>query len=650
MGNPLVSRMQGFGTTIFAEMSALAARTGAINLGQGFPDTDGPRAMLDAAVAAIRGPQPVPARSGRPGAARGGRGAPAALLRARRRPRPRGAGDGRCHRGDRLRGARPVRAGRRGRHVRAVLRLLRCHDRAGRRGPAYRRCCASPTSPSTRSRCGRRSPPAPGWCCSTPRTTPPARSSRRAELELICRAGARSTTRGWSPTRSTSTSSSTAPSTCRSPPCPGWRSAPSPSPRPARRSRRPGGRSAGCTGPAEAVTAVRTVKQFLTYVASGPFQPAVAAALGLGDEVYAGLASLAAGQARPARARGCEAGGLQVTRPAGHLLRHRRRGAARGRPTRWPSAGACRRWPGSWVCRCRCSTTTSTRPARWCGSPSASGTRCCTRRSTGWPRSPRAEARSPGAAAHRGCRRGPTLHRGEHGAWRQEPDGHDRGAMNPLLPLVLVAPAAGDSPRDRRTAAAGSGHGVAAAPPGRGGCGRLPAGGRRRRDRAAGSRPSPPARCALPGDAAARAAVGGHRTAQPLDVAAVAPARGAPAVRRTRPNGGCRGTAASTWRARSARRCSVPAPARSPSRASSRAEGWSASGTPVACAPPTNRWTTGSLGGTPVARGARIGALAGHPGHCDPAACLHWGAVDGETYRDPLTLIDPGPPVLLPLR
>jgi N-succinyldiaminopimelate aminotransferase len=47
--------MQGFGTTIFAEMTALAVRTGAINLGQGFPDTDGPPAMLEAAVEAIRG-------------------------------------------------------------------------------------------------------------------------------------------------------------------------------------------------------------------------------------------------------------------------------------------------------------------------------------------------------------------------------------------------------------------------------------------------------------------------------------------------------------------------------------------------------------------------------------------------------------------
>jgi N-succinyldiaminopimelate aminotransferase len=51
----LTTRMQGFGTTVFAEMSALAASTGAINLGQGFPDTDGPQVVLDTAVDAIRG-------------------------------------------------------------------------------------------------------------------------------------------------------------------------------------------------------------------------------------------------------------------------------------------------------------------------------------------------------------------------------------------------------------------------------------------------------------------------------------------------------------------------------------------------------------------------------------------------------------------
>ncbi|WP_218683458.1 aminotransferase class I/II-fold pyridoxal phosphate-dependent enzyme, partial [Microbacterium sp. BF1] len=39
--------------TIFAEMSAAAARTGAINLGQGFPDEDGPAEVLEAARAAI---------------------------------------------------------------------------------------------------------------------------------------------------------------------------------------------------------------------------------------------------------------------------------------------------------------------------------------------------------------------------------------------------------------------------------------------------------------------------------------------------------------------------------------------------------------------------------------------------------------------
>ncbi len=49
----LVPRLQPFTSTIFAEMTALAARTGAVNLGQGFPDTDGPPGMLEAARRAI---------------------------------------------------------------------------------------------------------------------------------------------------------------------------------------------------------------------------------------------------------------------------------------------------------------------------------------------------------------------------------------------------------------------------------------------------------------------------------------------------------------------------------------------------------------------------------------------------------------------
>ncbi len=53
-GEWLVERMQGFRTTIFAEMSALAVETNSVNLGQGFPDTDGPPEILDAAATAIR--------------------------------------------------------------------------------------------------------------------------------------------------------------------------------------------------------------------------------------------------------------------------------------------------------------------------------------------------------------------------------------------------------------------------------------------------------------------------------------------------------------------------------------------------------------------------------------------------------------------
>jgi N-succinyldiaminopimelate aminotransferase len=46
--------MRGFGTTVFAEMSALALRTGSVNLGQGFPDTDGPAAMLEEHARGLR--------------------------------------------------------------------------------------------------------------------------------------------------------------------------------------------------------------------------------------------------------------------------------------------------------------------------------------------------------------------------------------------------------------------------------------------------------------------------------------------------------------------------------------------------------------------------------------------------------------------
>ena len=54
MTRPLLNRrLAGLGTTIFAEMSARAVATGSINLGQGFPDTDGPREIAQAAADAI---------------------------------------------------------------------------------------------------------------------------------------------------------------------------------------------------------------------------------------------------------------------------------------------------------------------------------------------------------------------------------------------------------------------------------------------------------------------------------------------------------------------------------------------------------------------------------------------------------------------
>lgn len=54
MDNPLVETMEPYASTIFSEMSELASRTGAVNLGQGFPDIQGPDFLVDLACDAIR--------------------------------------------------------------------------------------------------------------------------------------------------------------------------------------------------------------------------------------------------------------------------------------------------------------------------------------------------------------------------------------------------------------------------------------------------------------------------------------------------------------------------------------------------------------------------------------------------------------------
>ena len=137
-------RLAGFGTTIFTEMSALAERTGSINLGQGFPDEDGPAAVIEAAVAALHAGHnqyaPLP-------------GVPAlreAIADHQRRryglehdPDTEVQVTLRRDRGDRRRAARALRPGRRGRRARPVLRLLRAR---APRWPA-RACVGVPLQP-----------------------------------------------------------------------------------------------------------------------------------------------------------------------------------------------------------------------------------------------------------------------------------------------------------------------------------------------------------------------------------------------------------------------------------------------------------------------------------------------------------------------
>jgi len=53
--------------------------------------------------------------------------------------------------------------------------------------------------------------------------------------------------------------------------------------------------------------------------------------------------------------------------------------------------------------------------------------------------------------------------------------------------------------------------------------------------------------------------------------------------------------------------------------------------------------------GTVVHRSDPIGTISSAAGHCAPITCLHWGAIVGQLYRDPLSLLGLGWPILLPL-
>ncbi len=315
MTDPLVTRMQGFGTTIFAQMSALATQTGAINLGQGFPDTDGPAPMLDAAVAAIRG-----GRNQYPP----GPGVPE-LLEAVAAHQRRFYGIDLDPRREVL-----VTAGATEAIAAVVLALCEPGDEVVTFEPYYDSYAATiALAGATRRTSVLRFPDfavdeASLRAAFSARTrlvllntphNPTGKVFTRAELEQVAALAREhdawvvtdevyehlafdgrehvpvATLPGM--TDRTITISSAGKTFSAT----GWK-------------------VGWVSGPSEAVAAARTVKQFLTYVASGPFQPAVAVALALPDEVYAALAS-SLQHKRDVLCAGLEAAGLTVSRPSG---------------------------------------------------------------------------------------------------------------------------------------------------------------------------------------------------------------------------------------------------------------------------------------------------------------------------------------------
>ncbi|HEX6917559.1 MAG TPA: aminotransferase class I/II-fold pyridoxal phosphate-dependent enzyme, partial [Phycicoccus sp.] len=304
-----------FGTTIFATMSALATEHDAINLGQGFPDTDGPAEVLEAAVDAIRsGRNQYPPGPGVP-----------ELLEAVARHQDRFYGLSVDPRSEVL-----VTVGATEAIAATVLALVRPGDEVVTFEPYYDSYAATVAlaggvrrtsvlrfpdfavdEESLRAAFSQRTRLV---LLNTPHN-PTGKVFTREELELVCRLavehdawvvtdevyelltfdGSRhvpvATLPGmWERTLTISSAGKTFSAT-------GWK-------------------VGWVSGPAEAVAAVRAVKQFLTYVGSGPFQPAVATGLGLPDAVFAGMAGTLQDR-RDRLVEGLTRAGLTVSLPHG---------------------------------------------------------------------------------------------------------------------------------------------------------------------------------------------------------------------------------------------------------------------------------------------------------------------------------------------
>jgi N-succinyldiaminopimelate aminotransferase len=312
---PLTSRLAGFGTTIFAEMSALAARTGAINLGQGFPDTDGPAEVIEAAARAMRaGANQYPPGPGIP-----------ALRAAIAEHQRRFYGIELDPDGEVL-----VTTGATEAIAAALLALCEPGDEVVTFEPYYDSYAACIALADARRRPVTLRPPDyaidPDALAAafSPRTrlvllnsphNPTGKVFTRAELELVasrCREHdvlavtdevyehlvfdgrehiPLSTLPGMAERTLTISSAGKTFSLT------GWK-------------------IGWATGPRALVFATQTAKQFLTFVSGAPFQPAIAEALGLPDAYYE---SFRAGLQvkRDRLCDGLEAAGLEVLRPAG---------------------------------------------------------------------------------------------------------------------------------------------------------------------------------------------------------------------------------------------------------------------------------------------------------------------------------------------